>query len=334
MMIRYFGVAIALLMGLTFLQASPVNASTVSVTYNYVYFGSIGKHQRQPRTITSGGFTTISSQTGDQSATGLTFQPGQLPSKQMVGQQTFNFSFVTITGGSTTANGPPTGVTSTNAMSPPSVVVQTSPIVVLVVYVPTGGSCNGPCPPGSGATIDAFDETTGSLFNDTFVKVAPDSGGVTMGANVNGYVDTTNTAETMTALSPSTPVDNTTPPNGDKFSRWVNLESTTATTNGNALSVGKGVSAIALAFYDALPPGSQPPPSAKTQCQQQLASLNQIAMDRGPLLLVTQYNNIKAALQKCVLERYLTQAQVTQAENAYQNMLNSRNTPAPPPLHH
>jgi len=324
---RIFGVAIALLLGLACLQASPVRASTVSVSYNYVYFGSIGKHQRQPRTITSDGFTTISSQTGDQSATGLTFKPGQLPSKQMIGQATYNFSFVTITGGSTTASGPPTGVTSTDFMNPPSVVVQTAPIVVLVVYVPIGGPCTGPCPPGSGATIDAFDETTGTLFNDTFVKVAPDSNdALTTSGNVYGYVDTTSSAETITAQTPTSPT-------GVNFSRWVQLEPSAATASGAAFLVGKGVSSIALAFYDAPPPGIvvQTP---KTVCEQELASLNQVTMDRGPLLTITMYNNVKATLQKCVLQHYLTQAQVTAAENGYLNMVKTRNMPTPPVLHH
>jgi len=320
---KLFGAGVALLAGLSF-QALPAQASTVSVTYNYVYFGTIGKHQRQPRTVTNGGFTTIASQPGGQQSTGLTFQPGQLPATEMVGNQTLDFSFVTITGGSKTAGGPAVGVTSTEPGAPPSVIVGTTNIVVLAVYVPTGGGCGAtPCPPGSGATIDAFDETTGSLFNDTFVKVAPDANGaLTTSGNVYGYVDTTGSAETITALTP------TSPSNVD-FSRWVKLEPSAATTNGSALSAGKGVSTIALAFYDAPAPGSQPPPSAKTVCQQELASLNQITTDRGPLLLVTQYNAIKANLQKCVQEGYLTQSSVNQAETGYANMLKARNNPPP-----
>ncbi len=205
-------------------------------------------------------------------------------------------------------------------------VVGTSNITVLAVYVPVGGPGCPNCT-SSGATIDAFDETTGSLFNDTFVKVAPDgNAALKTSGNVFGYVDTTGAAETITALTP------TSPSNVD-FSRWVKLEPSSATANGSALSAGKGVSTIALAFYDAPAPGSQPPPSAKTVCQQELASLNQIAVDRGPLLLVTQYNNIKTALEKCVHEGYLTQTSVNQAETAYQNMLNSRANP-PPPVHH
>lgn len=322
---KFVGVALALLLGVSFLEASQAHASTVSVTYNYVYFGTIGKHQRQPRTVTNGGFTTIASLSGGQQSTGLTFQPGQLPAAEMVGNQTYDFAFVTITGGVKTPGGPAVGVTSTTASAPPSVLVGTSDIVVLAVYIPVGG---GPCPncTSSGATIDSFDETTGSLFNDTFVKVAPDANGaLTQSGNVYGYVDTTGSAETITALSPTSPT-------GVNFSRWINLGPTAASANGMALSVGKGVSSISLAFYDA-PTGITPPPSQKTVCQQELASLNQITMDRGPLLLVTQYNTIKANLKKCVQEGYLTQASVTAAENGYQAMLANRANPPPMPNH-
>ncbi|HUO93768.1 MAG TPA: hypothetical protein VMU22_12640 [Rhizomicrobium sp.] len=320
---RLFGSLLALLIALPLMHA-PAHASTVSVTYNYVYFGTIGKHQRQPRTVVNGGFTTIASQSGGQQSTGLTFQPGQLPATEMVGNQTYDFSFVTITGGSATAGGPPVGVSSTNPGAPPSVVVGTSNIVVLAVYVPVGGP---PCPgcTGSGATIDAFDETTGSLFNDTFVKVAPDANNtLTTSGNVYGYVDTTNSAETISSLTPTSPT-------GVNFSRWVKLLPSAATTNGSALGVGKGVNTIALAFYDAPPPGSSQP-TPKQVCQQELASLNKITVDRGPLLTVSQYAGVKATLQKCVQQGYLTQSAVTAAENGYQNMLNTHNNP-PPPMH-
>jgi hypothetical protein len=308
------GAALALLAATAVLPAMPAHASTVSVTYNYVYF-SYGPHTRQPRTLgANGGFNSIATQSGGQQSTGNTFQPGQLPSTEMVGNATFNFAFVTITGGSAMANGPTVGVSSTNPAQPPSVVVGTQPITVLAVYVPVGGGGGGN---GSGATIDSFDETTGSLFNDTFVSVLPDAGGVTTGANVNGFVDTTNVGETITALSP-------TQPTGVNFSRWVQLASQTAMVNGNAMAVGKGVSTIALAFYDA------PLPKVVSPCQQELDSLNQITADRGPLLLTIQFNKIKADLQKCVMQHQLTQAEVNAAETAYLAMLATHNHPPPP----
>jgi hypothetical protein len=309
---RFKGAAFALVAASAVLPAVPAHASTVSVTYNYVYF-SYGPHTRQPRTLgANGGFNSIATQSGGQQSTGNTFQPGQLPSTETVGQGKFDFAFVTITGGSAMANGPTVGVTSTNPAAPPQVVVGTQNITVLAVYVPVGGGGGGN---GTGATIDSFDETTGSLFNDTFVSVLPDAGGVTTNANVNGFVDTTNTAETITALSP-------TQPTGVNFSRWVQLVPQQAVTpNGNQMAVGKGVSTIALAFYDA------PLPKVVSACQQELDSLNQITQNRGPLLLTTQFNKIKADLQKCVLQHQLTQGEVTAAENAYQAMLNSRNNP-------
>ena len=93
---------------------------------------------------------------------------------------------------------------------------------MLVVYVPVGSGPGG----GSGATIDAFDESTGSLFNDTFVTVAPDLGGtLTASGNVDGYVSTAN-AETITALS-------VTSPTGVDFDRWVVLAGG-GTANGSA----------------------------------------------------------------------------------------------------
>jgi hypothetical protein len=72
------------------------------------------------------------------------------------------------------------------------------------LYVPPlGGVGNGPSG-SSGATIDSFDETTGSLFNDIFVSVAPDPGGaLTTSGNNLGYVDTTKSQEAITAISPT-----------------------------------------------------------------------------------------------------------------------------------
>ena len=115
MTMKSLSAALALVFALCAIETLPAHAGTVSVTYNYVYFGYVGKHQRQPRALGSyGGFTLIASQPGGQQSTGNTFQPGQVPMTEMVGNATYTFAFVTITGGSTTANGPPTGVTSTN----------------------------------------------------------------------------------------------------------------------------------------------------------------------------------------------------------------------------
>ncbi len=129
---------ISLFTGATIL-APPARAVTVTVTYEYVYFAA-GKHTRQPRNLIGSGFAPISSQPGGQLSSGLQFIPDQPPASQQVSAQTYDFAFVTVTGGSATSNGPPGGVTSTDRASPPTVYVETQPIVVLMVYVPVGGS--------------------------------------------------------------------------------------------------------------------------------------------------------------------------------------------------
>src|SRR5277367_207086 len=161
----------------------------VALTYNYVYFGASGPHERRPVRSSGGpgGFTLIQEKSGGTLQTGDQFAIGvPLPPTQPVGNATYNFAFVNVSGGTPSGN----QVSFDNGNPPPYVTVDTAPIVVLVVYVPAGGGRGRPVR-DSGATIDSFDETTGSLFNDIFVSVAPDSGGaVTAAANNMGYVDT------------------------------------------------------------------------------------------------------------------------------------------------
>ena len=223
------------------------------LTYEYVYFAS-GPHVRQPTRTAGGpgGFALIQSLSGGTLTSGDTFIASPQPSSQEVEGQPYPFAFMNVSGGK---NG---GVTSFKASAPPPAVkVASADIVVLVVYAPTGGG-NGE----SGATIDSFDDTAGRLFNDTFVTVTPDPGGsLTKSGNVDGFVATTN-AETITALSPTTPtkVD---------FEHWLTFPSTLS--NSRELAVKKGGSPLALAFYKAPPKKSPPPPDA---CQQALNSLN------------------------------------------------------------
>lgn len=279
-----------------------------TLTYQYVYFAS-GPHTRQPRSASGpGGFSLIQTLPGGTLTSGDTFVASPQPASQVVGGNTFPFSFMNVSGGK---DG---GVTSYSASAPPpSVTVASGNIVVLVVYAPEGGIGNGG---GSGATIDSFDESTGSLFNDTFVTVSPDQGGtLTKSGNVDGYVDTTN-AETITALSPTTPT-------GVDFEHWLIFPN--KVSNPAALAVGKGQSLQGLAFYRTPPPVVIPPPDP---CQQALAGLNQIVENADrPRLTVAMFNAIKAQLEQCVAEKKLTQAQVTAALNAYLGDLN----PPPPP---
>jgi hypothetical protein len=160
-------------------------------------------------------------------------------------QETFAYSFMTVSGGSPRQGDPPVGVTSFDRNTPPQGVFigdnGATAVNVLMVYVPTGGG--GPGGPGSGATIDEFDLTTGLLLNDTFVTVEPDpTGALTNSANVDGFVDTTNSGEAISALP-------TTAPSGVDFVGWATLGPPAHLDPPPILNVGQGQSVEALAFY-------------------------------------------------------------------------------------
>jgi hypothetical protein len=73
---------------------------------------------------------------------------------------------MTVSGGVLKEGGPAVGLTSFDPNNPPEqVVIGTSPLNVIVIYVPIDG--NGPAGVGSGATIDQFDQTIGQLIDDT-----------------------------------------------------------------------------------------------------------------------------------------------------------------------
>jgi hypothetical protein len=267
-----------------------------TLTYNYVYFAASGPHQRQPTRTPGGpgGFNLIQTIPGGTLASGDQFVLGAQPATQMVGTQTYNFGFVNISGGT------PSGQISLESNTPPPLVqVGSAPIVVLVVYVPVGGGSKGPSSPGSGATIDSFDETTGSLFNDTFVSVSPDPGGtLTHSGNFEGYVDTTN-AETIAALSPTSPT-------GVDFDQWVLLAGDAGASIAKAnLTVSKGDSVIALAFYKAPPP----PPPAEVACNDTVQDIQQRIKDKGPLFTPAEWAAVQKSLANCIKEGYVTQAQ-------------------------
>ncbi len=214
-----------------------------TLTTSYVYFGASGAHTRQPRTITSyGGFTPIPGLNPGTSGTlsaGSSFTPGTADPTEMGG--TLAFSFVNVSG---CVEGP---LTSFSPSSPPTGTVGSDPISVLYVYVPVGNG-NGE----SGAVIDAFDESSNSLVDNDFVSVSPDPGGtLTTEANVDGWVDTTDSGYTITAdhpnigayLSwPTTPL----------FDKWVDLTNPSPPSSllsGYNLTPGQGVTVYALAFY-------------------------------------------------------------------------------------
>jgi hypothetical protein len=246
-------------------------------------------------------------QTGDQFQIGV-----PLPPTQLVNGVTYNFAFVNVSGGT------PSGaqVSFDSANPPPYVTVASSPINVLVLYVPPPSGNGGPPGNGSGATIDSFDETTGSLFNDIFVSVAPDPGGVlTTSGNNLGYVDTTHSQEAITAISPTS--------SGVIFDQW-RILLPPGPDRGQVLKVGKGVSVNALAFYKAPPP---PPPDP---CSQAVEFLQQIIRDGGPPLLPTQLKEVKDTLERCVREHRLTQAFVNSLLAEYATIGERRNPPHRP----
>jgi hypothetical protein len=285
---------------------------SVSVTYDYVYFAGGGGHTRQPRSTTGpGGFTLINSLPGGTLQSGDTFAAGAQPQTLTEGgstlppvpAKTYTFAFMNVSGGTPAGQTTPSGVNSFSSnVPPPPVTVGSAPIVVLVVYVPTGGGSGGT---GSGASIDSFDETTGELFDDTFVTVAPDPGGppppLTTSGNVDGYVSTTNT-ETITALTPTSPT-------GVDFDQWVLLYPQATTrleigpkgptvvtiypaginVSGTNLTVDAGTSVYALAFYKAPPP---PPPL--TTCEQLLANWNALEPKTDKVLLAYYESKLSA----------------------------------------
>ncbi len=287
----------------------------VALTYSYVYLGGGGPHERRPVRTPGGpgGFELISQKSGGTLQTGDQFQIGvPLPPTQLVNGVTYNFAFVNVSGGT------PSGaqVSFDSANPPPFVTVASSPINVLVLYVPPPGRNGGPPGNGSGATIDSFDETTGSLFNDIFVSVAPDPGGVlTTSGNNFGYVDTTHSEEAITAISPTS--------SGVIFDQW-RILLPPGPDRGQVLKVGKGVSVNALAFYKAPP---LPPPDP---CRQAVEELQQIIRDGGPPLLPAELGQMKATLERCVREHRLTQAFVNSLLAEYATIGERRNPPHRP----
>jgi hypothetical protein len=320
---------------------------TVSVTYDYVYFTSGAGYTRQPRSATGpGGFTLINSLPGGTLQSGDTFAAGAQPSTLSVGggvtippspAKTYLFAFMNVSGGIPQGQTTPSGVSSFSSDAPPpSVTVSSTPIVVLVVYVPTGGGGTGG---GSGAIIDSFDETTGQLFDDTFVTVAPDPGGppppLTTSGNVDGYVNTANT-ETITALSPTSPT-------GVDFDQWqllypqatsrfelgglkgptvVTVYPTGISVAGANLTVNSGTTVYALAFYKA--PPSAPPPPPLTTCEELLKNWNALEPKTNKVLLAYYEEKLSA----CPGAQYA--AAVAEIKSLLQGLNNLPNLPKQP----
>ena len=206
---------------------------SATVTYQYVYFGYTGAHQRRPRLNPLGGFVSLNLQVGTETLlpdSPFSVSTVSLPSTLPGG---YTFAFVNVSG---LREG---GLMSTDVNSPPHGTAGDSPINVLVVYMPPGG------PGGNGndwgAVIDAFDETTGTLVSDLFITANPDNGQTNNG-NIEGFVDTTNSAEAITAYHHITDSD-------AYFNRWVDLSNPNNIIIGSTLNVAKKTTVYALAFY-------------------------------------------------------------------------------------
>jgi hypothetical protein len=227
-----------------------------TLTIQYVYFAASGSHTRQPRATTSyGGFTPIPGLNGAGTATlmtGSAYQPPPADPTITVGTLVLNFAFVNVCGCTEGAR-----LSFVASMSPPVGTVGTIPILVNYVYLPQGNGSS----PTTGAVIDAYNQTSGTLVDNDFVTVSPDSSGsLTTTANVDGWVDTTSSGYTITADHPNIGAYLSDPTNLI-FQQWVDLATPTPPTSlisGANLTPGKGVTVYALAFY-AVPSTPTPP---------------------------------------------------------------------------
>lgn len=140
-----------------------------------------------------------------------------------------------------------------------------------------------PPPPDFGASIDAWDESTNGLIDDTFVTVDSPTGPLTELANVEGWVDTPATAETITALQLIVPTGQDQPDITADFDQWVEIDSRKSPAVGNEFNAAQGTSYIALAFYK--PPVTQPP----KPCQTSLLNYNKTLNEPTPVAVLESF---------------------------------------------
>ena len=246
---------LAILIGataLTVFPAQPRALAQENLSYWYYQPGSGGT--RQPRTGTSAHFVRLAGPT----VVGGALTPGttipvqtSMPSTWTTASTPpamYALAFVSITGG---AEGDISVFPDTHGNLPLTVNVTipstTNPqIGVNAYYFPEGSPCPAgeTCGGGSGADIDEFGDTQGSLLNDNFVNVyvppaTTPNAGLTNTGNVDGTVATTNNAVRINA--------DATTPTGGSFERWIS--SPGGTISGNDLNVGQGADDYALAFY-------------------------------------------------------------------------------------
>ena len=286
------------------------------VTLEIVYYaGGSGPHTRQPRSTTQyGGFVPIDNLSGSLGDfTGLLHVTLGEMQKTVTDPTTgtvYTFAFVNISGGT------PNGVNSFDPnIEPPPVTVGSAPVTVLVVYLPPP---NGNGKPLIGASIDAFDETAGTLVDDNFVTVAPDpDGSLTTSGNVDGWVPTTNT-ETIAAYAHITPTN-------DDFDKWVYLTSPEMPPAGLDFTAQQNTNYTVLALYKTPPPLSQ----QQLECDALMQSIRQMADhgEPGPRFTVAEWSAITKQLQECVSEGCLTQVAVDDVETLYLNYAEGKDVP-------
>ncbi|MGA7356931.1 MAG: hypothetical protein WA431_18070 [Candidatus Cybelea sp.] len=218
------------------------------LTTQYVYFGASGAHTRQPRATTSyGGFTPIPGLNPSPPQTlapGTSFQP-------LLPFLTYDVGSLDLQWALTNVSGLVEGPRFTNQPGgyPPPGTVGTSPVLVVYLYVPVGGT---PGPGDSGAVIDAFNESTGALVDNDFVTVSPDPGGtLTTEANVEGWVDTASSGYTIAADHPNIGPYMSLPMTA-LFDQWTDLTNPSplpSLISGANLTPGQGETVYALALY-------------------------------------------------------------------------------------
>ena len=292
------------------------------LTLNYVVYTGIGMHTRQPRNTSAyGGFTPIDSLSGSPGNLGpgtfkvtLGMMPKQITDTTGSPPVTYTLAFVNVSGGT---NG---GQTSFDPNTPPgSATVGSDPIVALFVYLPPPGGSGIP-----GASIDAFDETIGSLVDDTFVTVSPDpDGSLTTSGNVDGWVSTAGN-ETIAAYS------HIAISNAD-FERWVSVTGPPTPAAGLNFVADQNTNPVVLALYKATPA----PPPGEVTCEDTVQHILKMINSGIPGLhfTTTEWTGIKANLQNCVLRGYLTQATVNSVIAQYVAYAEGGNVPpkgAPP----
>jgi len=274
--------------------------------YQCVYFGvETGGYTRQSRNPSSvGGFLPLNSPKNDPGTNFL--QPGssfhlpqnQYPDAQITqGGAKYDFSFINVSGLTTG------GATSFNIALPPHGHVSNDPsavLQVLVVYIPEGGPGPGGDP---GAVIDAFDESAGTLFNNFFVSVSPDSNNTRYNtANVYGYVDTKDQGAGITATNAFNSLQPASiNPQYVLFEKWHVLAGTAASNSGNTLALNKGQTAYALAFYNSPPKNSPDKTGVFDKHKEYIVDHLKVVGDQfifDPGIVESEFNKINQAINR------------------------------------